>query len=106
MTLPSFNAEQSLYRSSRHYRASALASAAGSVRPSDLPPGSYQQSCSCWSDGTCLQCFCEDGSGRGCFKYAALSPISSCQGFDIYNHYGYLECDAPGVTYGYCLGTG
>ena len=46
MTLPSFNAEQSLYRTGRHYRASALASAAGGVRPSDyLPVGSYLNSC-------------------------------------------------------------
>ena len=36
MTFPSFTAEQSLYCSGRHYRASALASTAGGVRPSDI----------------------------------------------------------------------
>jgi len=32
MTFPSFTAERSLYRSSRHYRASALPSLVGGVR--------------------------------------------------------------------------
>ena len=58
MTLPGFNAEQSLYRSGRHYRSSALAPAVGGIRPSwdwPLPPGSYQQSCyDCNYDGTNL----------------------------------------------------
>jgi hypothetical protein len=46
MMLPSFTAEQSLYRISRHYRSSALASIVGGIRPSDgLPNGTYLQSC-------------------------------------------------------------
>ena len=62
MTLPSFTAEQSLYRSSAHYRASALASAVGGIRPSDvLPYGSYQNSClDCCFNGSDLYCWCYD----------------------------------------------
>ena len=95
MKLPSFNAEQSLYRSSRHYRSSAFASVVGSIRPSDaLPPGSYQQSCfQCMYDGNLdlLSCACNDGNG--CGQYTYLGEINStCQGCDIYNSYGALGC--------------
>ena len=93
MTLPSFNAEQSLYRSSRHYRASALASAVGGIRPSDdLPHGSYQNSCyDCGYDGSTLTCNCYDDCGN-----SVCTPLYSvpdnCVGCDIYNSNGNLGC--------------
>jgi hypothetical protein len=96
MTLPTFNAEQSLYRSSRHYRASALASVVGGIRPSDTPPtGSYQDSCfRCMYYGQpfdVLSCACPDVNG--CGRFASFSPIMSiCGGFDIYNNNGHLGC--------------
>jgi hypothetical protein len=94
MTLPSFNAEQSLYRSGQHYRSSALASAVGRIRPSDdLPPGSYQQSCFLCTyngDTDILECACY--AENGCALDAALNPVSRCQGVDIYNRNGTLDC--------------
>ena len=100
MALPSFTAEQSLYRSSRHYRASALASIVGGVRPSDgsLPDGSYLQSCpSCTllpgflsAD---LECSCYDESGNLQDTYLFAAPF--CLG-DIYNTNGVLGCDQGG----------
>jgi hypothetical protein len=95
MALPSFNAEQSLYRSCRHYRSSTFASVVGGIRPSDnLPPGSYQRSCyDCYSDGYNLSCFCATGGGScGAYNYAGLGPISGCRGRDIVNRYGTLTC--------------
>ena len=85
MTLPSFNAEQSLYRSSRHYRASALASAVGRIRPSNAPvppPGSYQRTCfdiSYEPDGTtlCATCYDEHGFISGsCLDGAFWCPTT------------------------------
>ena len=95
MTLPSFNAEQSLYRSSRHYRASALASAVGGIRPSDVPPhGSYQQSCyRCMYYGypfDVLSCACNDVNG--CGRFASILPETLCGATDIYNNNGRLGC--------------
>ena len=97
---PSFTAERSLYRSSRHYRASALPSLVGGVRPSDgsLPDGSYLQSCpSCTllpgflsAD---LECSCYDESGNLQDTYLFAAPF--CLG-DIYNTNGVLGCDQGG----------
>ena len=89
MALPSFTAEQSLYRSSRHYRASALASIVGGVRPSDgQPGGTYLQSCSsCSYNGETLTCNCLDESGGS--RQASLD-VSNCVG-DIGNNNGPLE---------------
>jgi len=45
MTIPSFNAEQSLYRSSRHYRASTTAGNTSGIAPSQfgaMPTGTSQ----------------------------------------------------------------
>jgi hypothetical protein len=104
MTLPSFNAEQSLYRSSRHYRASALASAVGGIRPSDLcgncPGGSYQQTCfDCCSNGTDLTCRCLDEGGvpRRTSLLENGASITDCHenepGCDIFNADGELGCN-------------
>ena len=100
MTFPSFTAEQSLYRSSRHYRASALASVVGGVYPSDdgLPDGSYVQSCpSCTRLpgflGYDLECSCYDESGNLQDTYLFAAPF--CLG-DIYNTNGVLGCDQGG----------
>ena len=97
MTFPSFTAEQSLYCSGRHYRASALASPAGGVRPSDVqPPGSYLQSCpSCTYTPSffgfdSLECLCYDESGN--LQQTTLFGTTFCQG-DIYNTNGILVCD-------------
>jgi len=91
MALPSFTAEQSLYRSSRHYRASALASIVGGVRPSDgQPGGTYLQSCSsCSYNGETLTCNCLDESGGS--RQATLSGVTNCIG-DIGNNNGHLNC--------------
>jgi len=91
MALPNFTAERSLYRSSRHYRSSALASIVGGVRPSDgQPDGSYLQSCSnCSYDGNILTCSCLDESGNS--RQATLSSVPNCIG-DIGNNNGYLNC--------------
>ena len=82
MALPNFTAEQSLYRSSRHYRASALASVVGGVYPSDdgLPDGSYVQSCpSCTRLpgflGYDLECSCYDESGNLQDTYLFAAPF-------------------------------
>ena len=98
MTLPSFNAEQSLYRSSRHYRASALASAVGRIRPSNAPvppPGSYQRTCfdiSYEPDGTTLCAICCDE--HGFISGSCLDGAFWCHddGYDIVNCDGTLEC--------------
>src|SRR5215470_15748166 len=91
MALLNFTAERSLYRSSRHYRSSALASIVGGVRPSDgQPDGSYLQSCSnCSYDGNILTCSCLDESGNS--RQATLSSVPNCIG-DIGNNNGYLNC--------------
>jgi len=87
MTLPSFNAEQSLYQSTRHYRSAALASVVGRIRPSAFrPPGSYKDSCSqCNYDGPqetdTLTCYCTDECGQ-----------------PIYSELGYVSWDCPGVV--------
>jgi len=93
MTLPSFNAEQSLYRSSRHYRSSALANVVGGVRPSDdPPPASYDQSCFNCAYGflDVLSCICPDDNGY--WRCTALYQASNCQGSDIANCDGFLTC--------------
>ena len=100
MKLPSLTAEQSLYRSSRHYRSSAHQKIIDGVRPSDyLPPGTYQQSCfNCaynaipvfggiYDD---LSCSCYDESGN--VQQTDLQFTTYCQG-DIYNTNGALGCD-------------
>ena len=97
MTLPSFNAEQSLYRSSRHYRASALASVVGGIRPSDdcgmCPDGSYKQTCfDCCFNGSDLYCNCHDENG-----YPVVTRLYETIDFcehqpDIYNNNGQLSC--------------
>jgi hypothetical protein len=91
MAIPSFTAEQSIYRSNRHYRSSALASVVGGVRPSDgLPGGSYQQSCfNCSYDGNTLVCSCLDESGGS--RQATLPGVPNCIG-DIGNNNGHLNC--------------
>ena len=91
MTLPSFTAEQSLYRTIRHYHSSALANVVGGVRPSDaLPGGSYLQSCfNCSYDGNLLTCFCYDEFGG--YRQAILNTAWQCIG-DIGNNNGYLNC--------------
>ena len=93
MTLPSFSAEQSLYPSSRHYRASALAGAVGAIRPSDaLPPGSHQNSCdltNCSYDGDILSCLCTDLCRNQI--YSELAPVSNCKK-NINNCNGLLNC--------------
>ena len=102
MTLPSFSAEQSLYRSSRHYRASALAGAVGGIRPSaNLPHGSYQYSCfDCCSNGSDLFCVCYDEYGGPILTslWEHGLSISDCQGCDIYNNNGELGCCYAQVT--------
>ena len=94
MTLPSFNAEQSLYRSSRHYRSSALASAVGGIRPSDdLPDGSYQNSCyDCGYDGSTLRCYCYNECGNS--VNTIMTYVTDCVGCDILNDNGVLRCCA------------
>ena len=99
MTLPSFNAEQSLYQSSRHYRASALASAVGGIRPSDyLPPGSYLNSCygcsfDCKTDT--LTCTCDDYSGNPTpTSVYRVNELCSPYDSDIYNLDGGLFCNS------------
>jgi hypothetical protein len=91
MTVPSFTAEQSLYRSHRHYRASAPASSVGGIRPSDaLPAGTYQQSCfNCSYDGDALACFCYDVFGG--YSWSRLHGVPYCSG-DIYNTNSVLGC--------------
>jgi len=91
MALPSFSAERSLYRSSRHYRSSSLAGVVGGVRPSDVPPGgTYQQSCfNCSYDGWTLECFCYDVFGG--YSQSRLHGAPHCSG-DIYNTNGVLGC--------------
>ena len=101
MKLPSFNAEQSLYRSRAHYRASALAGAVSGIRPSDnLPPGSYRQSCSDCNyayrfdiSSFVLTCWCLDENGDAWlsqFNY----PYQLCTdwGNDLANCEGNLTC--------------
>jgi hypothetical protein len=95
MTLPSFTAEQSLYRSGQHYRSSLLAATTRGITISQcgngfLPNGSYQQSCvGCTCDGDYLQCYCYDFNGVP--QDTGLAPVSNCIG-DIYNSDGYLGC--------------
>ena len=89
MTLPSFNAEQSLYRSSGHYRSSAVASAVGGIRPSDIPPhGSYTDSCfDCCSNGSELWCYCYDENGNPNLTNLGVWTINAClQCGDISNN--------------------
>jgi hypothetical protein len=95
MTLPSFTAEQSLYRSHRYYRSSAPAGSVGGIRPSDaLPGGSYLQSCfNCLYDGDALTCFCYNESGG--YRQAFLPGVSGCIG-DIGNNNGFLNCYIAG----------
>ena len=89
MTLPSFNAEQSLYRSRAHYRASALASAVGGIRPSDIPPpGSYQNSCLFWyldpnTGNLCGRCLDQCGGfvDGPCIPADCASDIANCNGY-------------------------
>jgi len=104
MTLPSFNAEQSLYRSSRHYRASAFATAVVGVRPSlDPTQGgfSYQQTCGGCSynpDTDVLFCaVCADVCG-GIQINQPLPAAGACaeNGNDIANCNGYLTCGGCG----------
>ena len=115
MTLPSFNAEQSLYRTSRHYRSSAIASAVGGIRPSSDPTQgnySYQQTCfecSYTSDPdllVCTGCFDACGgvrdAGVGGFGLGPNLPnAGACadSGSDIANCNGYLTC---GSCHGLC----
>jgi hypothetical protein len=96
MALPSFTADQSLYRSSRHYRSSSPARIIGGVRPSDyLPSGSYLQSCAncTYTPGFFgfddLSCSCLDESGNA--QQTDLQFTIYCQG-DIYNNNGVLGC--------------
>lgn len=91
MPLPSFTAEQSLYRSHQHYSSSAPASSIGGIRPSDaLPPGTYQQSCfNCSYDGDALACFCYDVFGG--YSWSRLHGVPHCFG-DIYNTNSVLGC--------------
>jgi hypothetical protein len=93
MTLPSFTAEQSFYRSPRHYRSSAPAGSIGGIRPSDaLPGGSYQQSCfDCSYDGWNLACFCYDEFGG--YSWSRLQGALYCGNGDIYNTNGVLGCN-------------
>ena len=92
MTLPSFNEEQSLYRSSRHYRALALTGAVGGIRLSQVPPGgTYQQSCLFWyldpnTGNLCGRCLDQCG---GFVDGPCISP--DCSG-DIANCNGQLTC--------------
>jgi hypothetical protein len=97
MTLPSFNAEQSVYRGSRHYRSSAFASAVGGIRPSGctVPPpnGTYNNSCydCCWdTDANTLTCYCYDDCGNS--VYTTQYSVSDCVGCDISNNNGNLGC--------------
>ena len=102
MTLPSFNAEQSLYWSSRHYRASALVSAIGGIRPSlDPTQGglSFAQTCAgChyYKDIDTLVC---DGCADACGGIVVqpqpqLPEAGACtdNGNDIANCNGRLTC--------------
>ena len=100
MTLPSFTAERSLYRSGRQYRSSALASAVGGIRPSaNLPPGSYQQSCfNCdysWRldfFADVLTCSCYDEYGDAWTNNFIFPYDCVNQGSDIANCNGELTC--------------
>jgi hypothetical protein len=91
MALPSFTAEESLYRSHRYYRSSAPAGSVAGIRPSDaLPPGSYQNSCfQCSYDGDALACFCYDVFGG--YGWSRLHGVPHCSG-DIYNNNSVLGC--------------
>ena len=96
MTLPNFNAEQSLYRSSRHYRSSALAGVVGGIRPSDIPPPlSYQATCvGCCFDGFDLKCYCRDVNGNLVLTSLLQTGVSvpDCGANDIANCNGQLTC--------------
>ena len=110
MTLPSFNAEQSLYRSSRHYRSSTLASTVAGIRPSApltipqqvqqgslgyVPPGNYQSSCItydtnyCTYDGFTLFCNCLDECGNE--HLSGFINVPDCAD-DVNNCNGWLTC--------------
>jgi hypothetical protein len=91
MALPSFTAEQSLYRSRRYYRSSTTAGSVSGIRPSDgLPGGTYQLSCfNCAYDGWTLECFCYDVFGG--YSQSRLHGAPHCSG-DIYNTNGVLGC--------------
>jgi hypothetical protein len=91
MTLAHFTAEQSVYRSSRHYRATALTALASGVRPSYvLPGGTYQQSCfNCTYDGAALTCFCYNEFGG--YDQTTLLYPRTCL-VDVVNNNGVLGC--------------
>ena len=107
MTLPSFNAEKSLYRTGWHYRSSPLASPIGGIRPSSDPTQgnySYQQTCyecSYTSDPdllVCAGCFDACGGTRTADVAFGIGPsllnAGACadSGRDIANCNGYLTC--------------
>jgi hypothetical protein len=96
MTFPSFTADQSLYRSGRHYHSLLLTATARGVIISQcgdaaLPFGSYLQSCvGCTCNDDALLCNCYDFNGT-IQGTTALAPVSNCVG-DIYNSNGNLGC--------------
>jgi hypothetical protein len=96
MTLPSFTADQSLYRSTRHYRSSARGEGVHGITTAQcgngfLPSGSYLLSCvGCTCNDDYLSCYCYDGL-TGIPMFTDLSFVSTCLG-DVWNANGNLVC--------------
>jgi hypothetical protein len=93
MNMPHFNAEVSLYVSQARYRSSGARNLfAGTVTPSWIPSGTYQQSCvNCITqtgEDDYLFCQCKDTSGN--LNYTAIA-YDWCIG-DIGNCNGKLCC--------------
>ena len=100
MKLSHFTAEASIYRSTGMYRSSrSRVSATGVVRSqSDLPDGTYQNSCSaCWVEYLdagyilipILHCTCPDYDGNP--HQTAINSFA-CFGLDVANCNGQLRC--------------
>ena len=91
MTFANFTAEDSVYRSSQHYRSPGLAGMVSGVRLSYAPPrGSYQSSCfNCSYNGLTLTCFCYNEVGG--YDQTTLFAPRTCL-VDIVNNNGVLGC--------------
>jgi len=102
MSLPTLNAEASLYTSRVTYRSSPARNLfAGAVTPSSVPTGSYLNSClycneQCDGDGCFLFCSCYDENGN---SQPTAIDVFDCVGYDIANCNGQLRCGGcPGFV--------
>lgn len=94
MNLPKLTAEASLYTSQATYHSwQATHAFASAVTPSQMPSGSYQQSCqNCYTqlgEDFFLFCSCYDDNGN--LQPTAIAPYD-CSGYDIANCNGQLTC--------------